>query len=88
MATIGQMCQFMNEKGCQWWPQYVCDVELRESSGNQVVEANKDDGIVYRREDRQKYLGHYFVAENLGGPYSSIVLMPLNNGYYLKAVVL
>lgn len=89
MATISQICQFMNERKLEWYPQYVCDIEPVRL-GELVFGCFEIDmaGVLYKREDNQKFIGHFFKFDNRNGnQFSSIMLLPLNNSKYLKVKV-
>lgn len=90
MATIGQIIEFMNECRAVWHPLSLVDIDdtADRTPGNETIQhcvIRGGSDFLFIKQDRQRYIGHYFVWHNQGNRSSGLMLIPLNNGKYLKA---
>ncbi len=91
MATIAQMVEYMNGINAEWHPKQLVEVEYTEEKlpGYETQEhgiiENQEDGDLYVRHGYQKFIGHYYISHSAINHKAGVILLPLNNGKYLKS---
>lgn len=90
MATIAQIIAYMNENKMIWQPLDIVEITVKpnqedaEHPGYAIAECEPDK--VFEKQIQKKWIGHYYLWVNDGNIVSGMVLIPLNNKKYLKAI--